>query len=77
MFNGWLNGINKKLMYKILVEAFAICWEIWLSRNNMVFNNTRDVTPMQVIFRVTHWILFGRCCRRRKADLMFSGVLCA
>jgi hypothetical protein len=59
MFNGWLNGINKKLMYKILVGASALCWEIWLSRNDMVFNNTRDVTHMQVIFRATHWIRFS------------------
>jgi hypothetical protein len=50
MFNGWLNGIKKKLMYKIMVGASALCWAIWLSRNEMVFNNTRVVTPMQVIF---------------------------
>jgi hypothetical protein len=28
MFNGWLNKIKKKTMYKILVGAFAFCWEI-------------------------------------------------
>jgi hypothetical protein len=39
MFNGWRNGINKKLMYKILVGALALCWAIWLRRNDMVFNN--------------------------------------
>jgi hypothetical protein len=58
MFAGWLNGINRKLMYKILVGAPALCWAIWLSRNCMVFNNTRAVTHMQVIFRGTHWIRF-------------------
>jgi len=58
MFNGWLNGINKELMYKILVGASALCWTIWLSRNDMVFNNFRAVTPLQVIFRGTHWIRF-------------------
>jgi hypothetical protein len=50
MFVGWLNGINKKIMYKILVGASALCWAIWLSRNDIAFNNTRVVTPMQVIF---------------------------
>jgi hypothetical protein len=49
MFVGWLNGINKRLMYKIMVGASALCWAIWLSRNDMVFNNTRVVTSMQVI----------------------------
>jgi hypothetical protein len=58
MFTGWLNGINKNLLYKILVGASALCWAIWLSRNDVVFNNTRVVTPMQVIFQGTHWI----CC---------------
>jgi hypothetical protein len=50
MFAGWLNEINKKLMYKILVGASAFCWAIWLTRNDMFFYNTRVVTPMQVIF---------------------------
>ena len=58
MFNGWLIGLNKKLMYKILVGASAVCWAIWLSRNDMVFNNSRAATPLQVIFRGTHWIRF-------------------
>jgi hypothetical protein len=58
MFNGWLIGLNKKLMYKILVGASAVCWAIWLSRNYMVFNNYRAATPLQVIFRGTHWIRF-------------------
>jgi hypothetical protein len=58
IFNGWLNGIKKKLMYKILVGASALCWAICLSINDMVFNNTRDVTPMQIIFRATHRIRF-------------------
>jgi hypothetical protein len=58
MFTGWLNGVNKKLMYKILVGASALCWAIWLSINDMVFNNTRAVTPMQVFYRGSHWIRF-------------------
>jgi hypothetical protein len=40
MFTGWLNEITKKLMYKIMVGASALCWAIWLSRNDMIFNNT-------------------------------------
>jgi hypothetical protein len=37
LFTGCLNGINRKLMYKILVGASALYWVIWLSRNDMVF----------------------------------------
>jgi hypothetical protein len=70
MFNGWLNRNNKKLMCKILVGASALCWAICLSRIDMVFNNSRAVTSMQVIFRATHW-------SRRTSDLiLFRGVAC-
>jgi hypothetical protein len=58
MSTGWLNGINRKLMYKTLVGASTLYWAIWLSWNDMVFNNTRVVTPMNVIFHWTHWICF-------------------
>ena len=35
-----------------------MCWAIWLSRNDLVFD--KDVVPsyMQVIFRGTHWTRF-------------------
>ena len=74
MFNGWLNGINKELMYKILVGASALCWTIWLSRNGMVFNNFRAVTPLQVIFRGTHWIRFWALLQMED-DLTFLWVV--
>jgi hypothetical protein len=45
-------------MYKILVGESALCCAIWLSRNDMIFNNTRVVSLMQVIFRGTYWICF-------------------
>jgi hypothetical protein len=32
MFTGWLNRINRKLRYKILVGTSVLCWVIWLSR---------------------------------------------
>jgi hypothetical protein len=64
MSTGWLNRINRKLMYKILVGASTLYWAIWLSWNDMVFNNTRVVTPMNVIFRWTHWICFRVLLRK-------------
>jgi hypothetical protein len=45
-------------MYKILVVVSALWWVIWLSINDMVFNNTLVVTSMQVIFLGTHCICF-------------------
>jgi hypothetical protein len=41
------------------------------------FNNTRAVTPMQVIFQGTHWIPFWALLRMRMNDLtLFRGVVC-
>jgi hypothetical protein len=50
-------GLKRSLCTKSWLDHLLYV-EIWLSRNDMVFNNTRAITPMQVIFRVTHWIRF-------------------
>jgi hypothetical protein len=51
LFTDWLDGINRKLKYKILVGASAICWVIWLTRNNIIFDNAAAPSYLQVIFR--------------------------
>jgi hypothetical protein len=56
MFNGWVQGIDKKIMYKILIGACTLRWAMWLSQNDVFFDKVRVFNPMQVIFRGTHWI---------------------
>jgi hypothetical protein len=56
LVGAWLDGISRKLMNQILLGAAALCWAIWLNRNDMVFNNAKSNTFMQVIFRSTYWI---------------------
>jgi hypothetical protein len=56
MFTRWLQGVDKKLRYKILVGSCTLCWAMWLSRNDVVFDNVRVFNPMQVIFCRTYWI---------------------
>jgi hypothetical protein len=51
LFTDWLDGINRKLKYKILVGASAICWVIWLTRNNIIFDKAAAPSYLQVIFR--------------------------
>jgi hypothetical protein len=72
MFTGWLNGINKKLMYKILVGVSALCRPIWLSKNDMVFKNTRAITLMQAVGSI-----FGVATERGRAASHYSEVSCA
>jgi hypothetical protein len=77
MFTGWLNGISKKLMYKIMVGASTLCCAIWLSRNDMVFNNTRAVTLCRLSLEGPIGSIFWRCCRKRTSGLtLFRGVVC-
>jgi hypothetical protein len=56
MFTGWMQGVEKKLRYKILVGSCTLCWAMWLSQNDVVFDKVRVSNPMQMIFCGTHWI---------------------
>jgi hypothetical protein len=56
LFIGWLEGIIRKLKYLILVGASAICWTIWLTRNDIVFDKVVAPSYLQVIFVETYWI---------------------
>jgi len=38
LFTGWLDGVNRKLKSQILVGASPICWAIWLTRNDILFD---------------------------------------
>jgi hypothetical protein len=56
MFTWWMQGVEKKLTYKILVGSCTLCWAMWLSQNDVVFNKVRGFNPMQVIFCMAYWI---------------------
>ena len=49
MFGNWLRGIDKQFSAHILVGAAALCWAMWLTRNDVIFNNKCVSSPMQVI----------------------------
>jgi hypothetical protein len=66
IFSDWLKGINMKLKYKIIVGASALCWAIWLSRNDIIFNMTVALSYLQAIFRGPTGPGFGPCYRRRR-----------
>jgi len=56
MFNGWLRGVNKDVKLLLLLGGAVTCWSIWLSRNDIVFEKKKIVSPVQVIYLVTHWL---------------------
>ena len=50
LFTGWLDGVNRKLKSQILVGASPICWAIWLTRNDIVFDKILAPSYLEVIF---------------------------
>jgi hypothetical protein len=69
-------GVDKKRSKLILVEASAICWALWLSRTDLVFNKSPSISFMQVIFRATHWLRFRAQLQRCEDDGEFLKVAC-
>jgi len=64
-------------------HTFALCWAIWLTRNEVVFEKKRPNSYLQVIFRGTYWTrswsilskeeertALSNCCLRLEAILM-------
>jgi hypothetical protein len=56
IFENWLNGIDNKTKARIQIRVSALCWLIWKSQNNVIFNNAGNSNFMQVIYIATHWI---------------------
>ena len=53
LLGSWLRSFSVKLRKQLLVGAVALCWAIWLCRNNAVFCQTTPNSYLQVIFRGT------------------------
>mgnify|MGYP003702426069 FL=1 len=53
LFGNWLRGFEPKLKRQTWVGIAAICWALWLSRNDLVFNGYNHVSFLQVIFKAT------------------------
>jgi hypothetical protein len=50
LFSDCANGVGNRFKKIILVGAAALCWALWTSRNNMVFDNSLAKTYMQTLF---------------------------
>jgi hypothetical protein len=51
MFNGWVVGLGNQFKKLVLIGAAALCWTLWTSRNDVVFDNSPIKTYMQVLYR--------------------------
>jgi hypothetical protein len=51
-----LMGVDVNTKNLIITGVSAMCWAIWISRNDLVFNKAQMFTYLQVLFRGTHWL---------------------
>jgi hypothetical protein len=56
MFGSWLTYQNKRIINLIWVGVTAMFWAIWRCRNDVVFNQMKSNSIMQVIFRGAYWL---------------------
>lgn len=54
IFSTWITGIDLKTKRLVITGVSVFCWAIWISRNDLVFNNVSSFTYLQVLFRGTH-----------------------
>jgi hypothetical protein len=54
LFNDWAYGVGIRFKKLLLVGATALCWTMWTSRNEMVFDKSPAKTYMQVFYRGTY-----------------------
>jgi len=55
LLGSWLRGLPLKLRKQILVGVVALCWALWLCRNDAVFCRKFPNSYLQIIFRATYW----------------------
>jgi len=76
IFSDWLEGINRKLKSQIIVGASALCWTVWLTRNDIVFNKIVAPSYLQAIFRGPYWTRFWSLLQKEEEDCHLMKMGC-
>jgi hypothetical protein len=53
LFGPWLISFSSKQRNLVLIGLAAICWSLWISRNDLVFQKSQYKSILHVIFRGT------------------------
>ena len=56
LFIRWSKLLNKKYNSLLLTAASALCWAVWITQNEVVFDKCRPKSFLQVLFKGTHWL---------------------
>lgn len=75
MFGPWIHGFPRKYRSFLLIGATALCWVVWLSRNDFVFNKSSSYNILQVLFRAAYWIRFwsSKMSKDEEGEVMRKG----
>lgn len=74
MFGTWLGSYKKDLEPLVRLRVAVMCWSLWLTMNALVFENKLCSSPLQVIFRVTHWLHKNYPSEAIFVELFLQGV---
>jgi hypothetical protein len=60
---------------RVGAAAAALCWAIWLSRNDVVFNSTKSNSSMQVtgIYWIRSWLLLFKEFKDVERNVLKTG----
>jgi hypothetical protein len=61
LFGNWLHGVNTQDKVQIRVGACALLWDIWNTRNDIIFNRSKQSSFFQVIPLASHKIRMWSC----------------
>ena len=76
MFGLWLFNIPKHFRELLLVGMAAMCWSIWLSRNDLVFEKKQSTSYLQVLFRGTYWCRQWTLLQKKHEDSIILKEAC-
>ena len=68
MFGAWIRRFTPGLRNQIIVGIAAMCWALWLTRNDAVFQNLVSNSQLQVLFRGFTGSSNGPCCLKSKRE---------
>jgi hypothetical protein len=58
IFSTWITAIDLRTNRLVITGVSVFCRAIWISRNDLVFNNVSSFTYLHVLFRGTHSLRF-------------------
>jgi hypothetical protein len=56
LFGPWFRSFTHKQRNLVLVGVAMFCWALWLSRNDVVFHESKSKSILQVMFKKTFWV---------------------